>query len=303
LPLPRKLLALLVALTLALAACGTDDDNGAAGDPDGNGADTPERIVSLSPAATEMLFAIGAGDRVVAVDDQSNHPPEAPVTDLSGFQPNVEAIAGHDPDLVVISGDPGDLQPALEQIGVAVLLLPAAEQIDDVYDQIEQLGEATGNEDEAAELVAQMQADIDELVARAPERDEPMTYYHELDETFFSVTSDTFVGAVYRLVGLESIADAAPDTAGGYPQLSAEFILDADPEFIFLAAAAYGQTADVVAERPGWSELSAVQNDRLLELDQDTASRWGPRIVDFLRDVVEAMEAASVPAGAGAGNG
>jgi iron complex transport system substrate-binding protein len=301
--LPRKLLAMLMALALALAACGTDDDDGAAGEPAGNGGDVPERIVSLSPTATEMLFAIGAGDRVVAVDDQSNHPPEAPVTELSGFQPNVEAIAGYDPDLVVISNDPGDVQPALEQIGVEVLMLPAAAHIDDVYDQIERLGAATGNEEEADDLVDQMRADIDELVERAPEGDEPMTYYHELDETFFSVTSDTFIGAVYGLVGLESIADAAPDTAGGYPQLSAEFILDADPDFIFLAAAAYGQTADVVGERPGWSELSAVQDDRLLELDQDTSSRWGPRIVDFLREVVEAMESASVPAGAGAGNG
>src|SRR5690606_17206535 len=112
------------------------------------------RIVSLSPTATEILFALGAGSRVVAVDDQSTYPPEAPVTDLSGFDPNVEAIASYEPDLVVLSFDPGDLQPGLEALDIEVVLQPPAATLDDAWAQIEQLGAATGSVAEAAELVA-----------------------------------------------------------------------------------------------------------------------------------------------------
>ena len=303
--MPRKTLALLLALLLALAACGGDDTETTADAPDVGDveeadetpeADRPERIVSLSPTATEMLFAIGAGDQVEAADDNSDFPEEAPTTDLSGFEPNVEAIVDHDPDLVVIANDLGDVVAGLDAAGVETLLLPAAETIQDTYDQIEQLGAVTGHVDEAAELVAGMKADIDELVADLPERDEPLTYYHELDPTFFSVTSETFLGELYSLAGLENIADPADTDASGYPQLSAEYILEQDPDLIFLAdTKCCDQDAAAVAARPGWSELTAVQNDGVVELDDDIASRWGPRVVDLLDSIVEGVQA--VPSG------
>ncbi len=250
----------------------------------------PVAVVSLSPTATEMLFAIGAGDQVVAVDDQSNYPEEAPTTDLSGFTPNVEAIAAFEPDLVVVSFDPGDLVSSLEALGIPVLLQPAAVSLDDVYAQIEQLGAATGNLAEAAALVAEMQSEIDRIVASVPDRDEPLTYYHELDPTFYSVTSSTFIGQVYSLLGLESIADPADTDGFGYPQLSVEYILDQDPDLIFLAdTKCCGQSPETVAERPGWSELTAVRSGAVIPLDDDIASRWGPRIVEFLDVVAEAV--------------
>ena len=246
----------------------------------------PTAIVSLSPTATEMLYAIGAGDQVVAVDDQSNFPEEAPVTDLSGFTPNVEAIAEFEPDLVVISFDPGDLTSSLQALGIPVLLQPAAKTLDDTYAQIEQLGAATGHIGDAAELVARMQADIDEIVASVTPPAEPLTYYHELDPTFFTVTSATFIGQVYALLGLENIADPADADGYGYPQLSAEYIVDADPDLIFLAdTKCCGQSPETVAARPGWSELTAVRTGAVIPLDDDVASRWGPRVVEFLRTV------------------
>ncbi len=260
----------------------------------------PERIVSLSPTATEMLFAIGAGEQVVAVDSFSYYPPEAPVTDLSGFEPNVEAVVGFEPDLVVLSFDPGDVVAGLETAGVPTLVLLAAVTLDDTYTQIEQLGAATGRIGDAAALVGQMQADIDELAASVPERDEPLTYYHELDDTLFSVTSRTFIGEIYALAGLQSIADAADPEgeAFGYPQLSAEFLLAADPDLIFLAdTKCCGQNADTLARRPGFDQLTAVAEGRVIELDDDIASRWGPRIVEFFREIVEATAAIEVPAG------
>jgi iron complex transport system substrate-binding protein len=260
----------------------------------------PERVVSLSPTATEMLFAVGAGPQVVAVDEFSYFPEEAPVTDLSGYEPNVEAILGYEPDLVVLQGDPADLVASLGAAGVPALLLPAAEVVDDTYTQIEQLGAATGNVGGAAELVGRMQADIAELTAQVPEVAEPLTYYHELDDLLFSVTSSTFIGQIYALAGLENIADAAdPDgDAFGYPQLSAEYLLSADPDLIFLAdTKCCGQNATTLAARPGFDQLTALQEGNVVELDDDIASRWGPRIVDFLAAIVAAIHA--VPAGTG----
>jgi iron complex transport system substrate-binding protein len=174
----------------------------------------------------------------------------------------------------------------------------APESFDGIYTQIEQLGATIGRVGEAAELVGQMQTDIDAVIADLPMLDTPMTYYHELDNTYFSVTSDTFIGAVYSQAGLENIADDAGDL-GPYPQLSAEFILEADPDLIFLACTKYcGETAETVAARPGWDVASAVVNGGVIEMDDDIVSRWGPRVVDFLESVGDAVNAqASVNTG------
>jgi iron complex transport system substrate-binding protein len=135
-------------------------------------------------------------------------------------------------------------------------------------------------------VVAAMRSEIEQLAASVPEFEEPPTYYHELDQTFFSVTSDTFIGQIYSLVGLENIADKAKG-GGAYPQLSAEFIIDADPDLILLAdTKCCGVTAGKVAGRPGWDQVTAVKTGAVVELDDDIASRWGPRVVDFLRVVV-----------------
>ena len=301
--MPTRILAsALVSLAaLALVACGDDDGGGEAADEGTTttaaAEDAPERIVSLAPTTTEMLFAIGAGDQVVAVDDQSNYPDDAPRTDLSGFEPNVEAIVGYEPDLVVLTDDNGDVVAGLEAADVETLVLPAATTLDDSYDQLSQLGEVTGHEDEAADVVSGMQDDIEEITSSVPVPDgPPPTYYHELDQTFFTATSATFIGQVYEMVGLENIADAADADGSGYPQLSAEYILEQNPDIIFLAdTKCCSQSAETVAARPGWAELDAVTEDHVVELDDDIASRWGPRVVDLLRTVAD--EVARVPAG------
>ncbi|MEX0868930.1 MAG: ABC transporter substrate-binding protein [Nitriliruptoraceae bacterium] len=251
----------------------------------------PERIVSLSPSATEMLFAIGAGDAVVAADEYSDYPAEAPTTDLSGFQPNVEAIAAWEPDLVVASDDLGDLAVSLEAVGIPLLLQPAPADVEGVYAHLADLGLATGEIDGAADVISKMQAEIASIVNAAPETDEPRTYYHELAPDHYSITSSTFIGEVYRLANLISIADAAGETGNPYPQLSPEFILDADPDLILLAdVACCDVTAESIRQRPGWDTLTAVVRGSIIELDEDVASRWGPRIVELLRDVVDALD-------------
>jgi len=256
--------------------------------------DRPTAIVSLSATATEMLFAIGAGDQVVAVDEFSDFPAEAPTTDLSGFTPNVEAIASYAPDLVIVAFDPEGLVSSLSSLDIPVIQHGGAVTLDDTYTQIEQLGAATGNTAEAADLVAEMQAQIDELVASLPSSAQGSTYYHELDDTLFSVTSATFIGQLYSLLGLVNIADGSDPDGFGYPQLSAEVIIDADPDFIFLAdTVCCGQNQSTVAARPGWETLQAVTGGRVVELDDSVASRWGPRVVELLEIVAGAV--AGVP--------
>lgn len=251
----------------------------------------PERIVSLSATATEILFAIGAGDQVVAVDETSDYPEEVPTTDLSGYEPNIEAIAEYEPDLVVVSDDLGDVIAGLVAIDVTVIHQPVAQTLDDTYAQIEQLGAATGHIAEAAEVLGDMQTGIDEILASI-EAPPGASFYHELDNFFFSVTSGTFIGLVYSMAGLVNIADEAEGAGTGYPQLSAEYIIDTDPDLIFLAdTKCCGESPATVATRPGWDQITAVSNDSVIALDDDIASRWGPRVVDFLAVIVDSVNA------------
>jgi iron complex transport system substrate-binding protein len=251
----------------------------------------PTKVVSISPTATEMLFAIDAGDQVVAADSYSDYPAAAPTTDLSAYEPNVEAIAAYDPDLVVYSDDLGDLQKSLDKLDIPAVQQPAAASIDDVYAQLEQLGQATGHTTEAQAQVDDLQAKVAAVSASVGDLGSGMTYYYELDDTYYSVTSDTFIGNLLGLLGMKNIADEAKGASSGYPQLSAEYIVAADPDLILLAdTKCCGQDAASVAERPGWANLTAVQHDGVVELDDDIASRWGPRVVQLLQEVGDAVQ-------------
>ena len=138
-----------------------------------------------------------------------------------------------------------------------------------------------------------MRSEIQKLAAAKPAR--PLTYYHELDKNLYSATSKTFIGQLYGQLGMKNIADAADKDASGYPQLSAEYVVRADPDLIFLAdTKCCGQTARTVAARDGWGQLTAVRTGGVVALDDDIASRWGPRVVDFLKTVaakVQSLEA------------
>jgi iron complex transport system substrate-binding protein len=248
----------------------------------------PEAIISLSPTATEMLFVIGAGDQVVAVDEFSYYPEEAPVTDLSGYTPNLEAIGAYAPDLVVVANDLDGIVGALEAVGIPVLLLPAAAEFADVYDQLRALGIATGNEESAVEAASTLESEIQAAIDAAGNGADGLTVYHELDPTLYSITSTTFIGLVYATFGLENIADPADVDGFGYPQLSAEYVIEADPDLIFVTDCC-GDTPETVAERPGWDNVSAVSRGAVTVVDDDVSSRWGPRLVEFFRAVSDAI--------------
>jgi iron complex transport system substrate-binding protein len=251
----------------------------------------PRRIVSLSPTATETLFAIGAGRQVVAVDNQSDYPKNAPKTTLSGFTPNVEAIAAYRPDVVVISFDTKGLASSLRRLKIKVVHHDGAKTLKGAYTQIRQLGLVTGNATKATLLIRQMRTKIDRIVEASKNRARGLSVYHELDPLLFSASSSTFIGKAYALLGLENIADEADSAAtGGYPQLSAEYVVAADPDVIVLAdTVCCGQSPATVASRPGWDRISAVRTGSIVRMDDSIASRWGPRLVNFFRAMSSAL--------------
>lgn len=291
-------LAAIATITLATAACGgTPNDPQPTEAQDGYPVTVgevtldrqPQRIVSLSPSLTEMLFAIDAGPQVVAVDEYSTYPEQAPRTDLSGYTPNAEAVATYQPDLVVLDTDSNGIVAALRELGIPVYIGPAASTVDDTYRQITELGMLTGRRAEAQALVTRMKDDLAKLLADLPEREEPLTYFYELDNTYYTVTSQTFIGTLFTAAGLVNIADEG-NAGNPYPQLSEERIFAADPDLIFLADAyPGGETPETVAARPGWADLTAVRTGAIVPLDPDVASRWGPRIVDLQRAIVDAV--------------
>lgn len=250
----------------------------------------PRRIVSLSPTATEELFAIGAGAQVIAVDRFSDYPAGTPRTELSGFRPNVEAVAGYRPDLVVVASDANNVVAALTRLRIPVLLHPPAQNIAAAYGQIRRLGKATGHARAAVALVARMRARIAALVASVPTRAKGRSVYHEVSPDHFSATSRTFIGGIYRLFGLRNIADEADPTGSGFPQLSSEYIVAVSPDLIVLAdTTCCGQNAATVAARPGWNQIAAVRRGAIVRLDDSIAARWGPRIVNFVRAIARAL--------------
>jgi iron complex transport system substrate-binding protein len=296
--------SVLALVAVALSACGGGHDQstkttaGEAGFPAtvaaANGRvrvpHRPRRIVSLSATATEDLYAAGAGGQVVAVDSYSTYPPKAPRTKLSGYEPNVEAIANYQPDLVVVAEDTNQIVAQLGKLGVPALVEPPAPNLRAAYGEIEQLGEATGHLEGARSTVAKMRRQIAAIVASVAKPRKPLSVYHELDQTYFSATSHTFIGQIYKLLGLTNIADEAKGS-GEYPQLSAEYVIASDPEMIVLAdTVCCKQSAATVAARPGWDKIAAVRQGDVVPVDDSIASQWGPRIVLFVRKVADAVK-------------
>jgi iron complex transport system substrate-binding protein len=258
----------------------------------------PVRIVSLSASLTEDLYAVGAGPQVVAVDQGSDYPPGVPVTTLSGRTPDIAAIAKYSPDLVISYQDVNGLVSGLAKRGIPVLIEQPAATLDDAYAEIDQVGQATGHFTQAEQTVASMKSQIAATVRKAGSSHPGLSYYWELTANpYYSVTSSTFIGQIMGLFGLKNIADAANQASdGGYPQLSPDYIITARPKIIFLTdnqAADGGQTPAVVAARPGWSAIPAVKDHLVIGLNDDIASRWGPRLPQLVAEIAQAVERAS----------
>ncbi|MCH7617447.1 MAG: ABC transporter substrate-binding protein [Chloroflexi bacterium] len=297
-------LAGLIAVLVFAAACG-DDDGGPDATPtavatatvtdvsaypltitDDAGVEltfeeAPDSIVALAPSFVEVLFAVGAGDAIVAADENTDFPPEAEsIPKISGFSPSVEGIVSFEPDLVLIFFDPGDLQSTLLGLDVPVMFLATPATIVGVYDQIETIGEVTGHSDEAVDVVSDMKSDIAAIVARLDDVDTGPSVFHEYDAMLFTAGPGSFPDEVYGLLKAPNIAEP---TGEAFPQMSNEAIIAAGPEVIMLADADFGESSETVAERPGWGVIPAVQNERVYEVPGSLLSRATPRLVDDIQ--------------------
>ena len=247
----------------------------------------PDRIISLSPTATEMLFAIGAGGNVVAVDNHSNFPKDAPLTNLSALEPNLEAIASYKPDLVIIAFEIGNLKVDLNAVGIEVLMLPATATVEDALKQILEIGDITGNEENAEKLVVKIRSQI-KTISLQREGKPKFSVYHELDENYYSPSTWSFLGNIYDILGFKNIADEADTAKTGYPKLSAEYIMVSNPDII-VTSGLKNDNQLKFASRAGWNAIKAVQNEAIISVEPDIAGRWGPRLIDFCEQIIHKL--------------
>ncbi|HWQ29158.1 MAG TPA: ABC transporter substrate-binding protein [Dehalococcoidia bacterium] len=247
----------------------------------------PQRIVSLSAHATNILCAIGAGNQLVAVEQYANCPEgSSEKPQLDAYQPSVEAIASYDPDLVYIFSDINGVVGALRNLGIPVLYLELPESVDGVLEQITLFGQVTGHTEEAGALVRDMRERLDAIEEKLSDVDAGPRIFHELDPTYYTVAPGSFIGDMYRILKAQNIAEGATEP---YPQLSAEVIVERDPEVIVLADEPSGVTADSVKERPGWSEISAVKNGRICVVDPSLVSQPGPNVIDAVQTLAACL--------------
>ncbi|MFL5778438.1 MAG: ABC transporter substrate-binding protein [Chloroflexota bacterium] len=281
----------------------TDDDGTAVTIPA-----EPRKIVSLTPAATETLFALGLGDRVLGkVDDPADFPPEAHSVPLVGpfDKIDVEKIVGLGSDLVIAGGSggtPPDAIQRLRSLGIPVLVIYAAD-VDGVRHDLELTGAAAGRGGAAKDLSASMQAGFDQVAAATRDLHRPRVFYETGDQpAIYGIADDSFPASMIRLAGGEPITTGS---ATNWEQ-SSEKLIAADPELILLGDAAYGVTAAKVAARPGWKVMTAVRQKAIVGVDDIVITRPGPRLVQGLQALARAIHpdaalpSASSPAASGA---
>jgi iron complex transport system substrate-binding protein len=250
-------------------------------------AQPPQRIVSIAPSNTEILYALGLADRVVAIDSYSNYPPEAAAKPLVGdyLEPDLESVVAAEPDLILAADvHLGTVLPELDTLDLPTVVFAPA-NLDEVFASILQVGVIAGEPARAAELVCELQARVDAVTAAIVGAPRPRVFF-ELDPGLYTVGPETFVADVIARAGGENIAAAAAEM---WPQLSAEAIVAANPEVILLADEVAGVTPEQVAARPGWQGIAAVEQDRIVPIDPDLVARPGPRVVDGLEEVAAAL--------------
>lgn len=244
---------------------------------------TPQRIVSLSPGTTETLFAIGAGDQIVAVDRFADYPEAAkarPKVDYS--RPSIESLTAQQPDVIIASGRQRDTVPAMREAGLPVVMFDEAATLNDVLARIREIGRIAGRSTEAETLATDLDNRIRAIIGRLNGNQAGPRVYHEVSSQLHSATPSSFIGDFYTLLGARNIAQGA---TGAYPQLSQEVIIQRDPEVIVLADGREGVTVDQVRSRTGWNSISAVTTGRVYLLPDEQAdmlSRPGPRVADGL---------------------
>jgi iron complex transport system substrate-binding protein len=296
----RKILFGLLTLTLVLAACAPAAEPASSGmtftDGLGRTVTLPapaQKVVSMAPSNTEILFAIGAGSQVVGRDEFSDYPAEAKSLQSVGGsmgQYSFEQVAALKPDLVLSGGiNTPEQVKALEDLGITVFYLGNPSTLEEMYANLELVAKLTGRETEAAALVESLKARVkavDEKVA--PLSYAPVVFY-EIDASDPNKPYTTGPGTFIDLLIARAGGQNLPGLKDPYPQVSLEQIVLANPAVILLGDALYGTTPEIVAARAGWSEIAAVKDNRVLPFDDNLVSRPGPRLIDGLEALAQAI--------------
>ena len=252
--------------------------------------EAPKRIVSLGPGTTETLFAIGAGNALVAVDRFSDFPaPTAALPKVDYSKPSVEALVGHKPDLVLATGRQKETVPAMRGVGLPVIVLEEPGSVEGVFEHIDRLGKATGRGVEAQQLITKLRERKDAVALKIKDVNSGPLFYHEVSSNFFTAGPTSFIGDVYGLLKARNIADG---TSGPFPQLSQEVIVQKNPAVIVLSSGREGVTIEQAKSRPGWNDIQAVKTNRVVLLtpdEEDIISRPGPRVIDALERLAKVL--------------
>ena len=252
-----------------------------------------QRVISLAPSNTEILYAIGAGEQVVGRDTLSDFPAEAAsATDIgSTFEAlNTELIVSLKPDFVLAAeiNTPEQVKQ-LEDLGLTVYYLKNPTTLEGMYDNLNLVAQMTGHEEEAANLVEALKARVAAVDEKIAPLSSKFSVFYELDGTDpakpYTAGKGTFITQLIDRAGGYNIAA----DLDGYPQMSLEQVVAADPAFIILGDARYGVTPESIAERPGWENLSAVKNGQVVPFNDDLVSRPGPRLVDALEELAKLL--------------
>ncbi len=252
-----------------------------------------QRVVSLAPSNTEILFAIGAGAQVVGRDETSDYPAAAlslpTIGGYSGF--NLEAIVALHPDLVLAGGiNTPELVASLEQLGLTVYFLPNPTTLEEMYTNLETVARLTGHESETAALVESLKTRVAAVDAKILPLSNAPTVYYELDATDptkpYTAGPGSFVDLLIARAGGKNVG---AKLQGQWVQISLEQLVVSNPAIIILGDAAYGETPEKVAARPGWGTLTAIQTGQVFPFDDNLVSRPGPRLVDGLEALAKLL--------------
>ncbi len=259
----------------------------------------PERIVSLAPSCTEILYALGLGDKIVGVDEYSDHPPEVldrveegTLTTVGSFaEINLELVVGLEPDLILATGGVQRVvAESLEGQGQTIVVL-YPERFDGVLADISLVGKITGKTDEAEAIVTDMQTRAQEIADKVKDLPKPSVYIEIFfNGGYWSFGSDAYATELISMAGGTNVFSAV---SGGHISTSAEEILQADPEIIIISkgsmAEGCGLTPEVIIARPGWNEISAVKNDQIFEITESIMVRGVPRLIEGLEELAEVI--------------
>ena len=253
-----------------------------------------QRVVSLAPSNTEILFAVGAGDQVIGRDEFSDYPDQANTLPSvgGGFGDyNLEAIVDLEPDLVLAAeiNTPEQVR-ALEDLGLTVFFLSNPTSLEEMYRNLLAVATLTGHESETEKLVDELRERVTQVEKGIESAEDQPTAFYELDATDpsapWTAGSGTFINTLITMAGGANIAS---DMEGQYLQISVEELLVRDPQVILLGDAVYGVTEESLSERPGWNNISAMVNGRIYTFDDNLVSRPGPRLVDGLEQLARLL--------------